>query len=253
MSTRVFALGDPCRRLASAAGSARAEADSSRATPFPASWICAWPLPTARPPGSTAGLGKARLRTGRPRPAPGRSRAGLEPAFYRQPVGRRRGREPGRSAIIVVDLGEAYLAYRSLPAAGPCAVGRAGAFYPQISLEHDGLDWTVPDTITPSAINSWVAEETKVAGVEATARGALLGQGVSATVGAFTHGDTSGTLLSFRGWALHDLKSPVTGRFPLPPLTPFMARRQAPRHHAAGEIDGATGYYARLEWRPVSS
>jgi hypothetical protein len=152
----------------------------------------------------------------------------------------------------VVDLGEAYLAYRG-PGGGALRLsGRAGAFYPQISLEHDGLDWTVPDSITPSAVNSWVAEETKVAGVEATARGALLGQGVSATVGAFTHGDTSGTLLSFRGWALHDLKSPVTGRFPLPRLTPFMARRQGPATTPLREIDGATGYYARLEWRPVS-
>jgi len=150
----------------------------------------------------------------------------------------------------VVDLGEAYLAYRG-PAGGAVRLsGRAGAFYPQISLEHDGLDWTVPETITPSAVNSWVAEETKVAGIEVTARGAVLGQRLSATVGAFTHGDTSGTLLSFRGWALHDLKSPVTGRFPLPPLSPFMVRRQAPHTTPLLELDGRTGYYGRLEWKP---
>jgi hypothetical protein len=141
----------------------------------------------------------------------------------------------------VVDLGEAYLSYRG-PASGAMRLsGRVGAFYPQISLEHDGLDWTVPDTITPSALNTWVAEETKVAGLEATVRGALLGQGLSATAGAFTHGDTSGTLLSFRGWALHDLKSP---------LTTFMARRQAPHTTPLLELDGRTGYYGRLEWRP---
>jgi hypothetical protein len=110
-------------------------------------------------------------------------------------------------------------------------------FYPPISLEHDGLDWSVPDTITPSAINTWVAEETKVAGVEATRRRRVAGQTFSLTVGGFTHGDTSGTLLTFRGWALHDLKSPVFGRFPLPPLSRSWLRARR-RHHAAGEIDG---------------
>ncbi len=152
----------------------------------------------------------------------------------------------------VVDLGEAYLAYRG-PSGGAWRLsGRAGAFYPQISLEHDGLDWTVPDTITPSAVNTWVAEETKVVAIEATARGAVLGQGLSATAGLFTHGDTSGTLLAFRGWALHDLKSPATGRFPLPPLSAFMARRQAPSTTPLREIDGKRGVYGRLEWRPDS-
>jgi hypothetical protein len=128
----------------------------------------------------------------------------------------------------VVDAGEAYLTYRGDMAGSLRLSARAGLMYPPISLEHDGLEWSVPDTITPSAINSWVAEETKVVGLEATARGAVAGQKLSATVGVFTHGDTAGTLLTFRGWALHDLKSSATGDFPLPPLSPFMAKRQAP-------------------------
>lgn len=234
-----------------AAGSARAEVDLLSRDTFSG----VLDLRLAAADGETSwvdnGLGKARFGPGRRGLRLGEAAVVWNPRF-----------SDSVTAIVVaesqdgqdhvVDLGEAYLAYRG-PAGGTVRIsGRAGAFYPQISLEHDGLDWTVPDTITPSAINSWVAEETKVAGVEATARGALLGQGVSATVGAFTHGDTSGTLLSFRGWALHDLKSPVTGRFPLPPLTPFMARRQGPATTPLREIDGATGYYARLEWRPVS-
>lgn len=149
----------------------------------------------------------------------------------------------------LVDLGEAYLAYRGQADATWRLYARAGAFYPPISLEHDGLDWTVPDTLTPSAVNSWVAEETKIVGVETTARGSIFGQGVSATIGGFTHGDTSGTLLTFRGWALHDLKSPITGRFPLPPLSPYMARKQAPATTPLREIDGNVGIYGRLEWR----
>lgn len=150
----------------------------------------------------------------------------------------------------VVDAGEAYLTYRGDIAGSLRLNARAGLMYPPISLEHDGLEWSVPDTITPSAINSWVAEETKVVGLEATVRGALAGQKLAATVGVFTHGDTSGTLLTFRGWALHDLKSSATGDFPLPPVSPFMAKRQAPFTTPVRELDGRAGVYARLEWRP---
>lgn len=153
----------------------------------------------------------------------------------------------------VVDFGEAYLTYRGDLAGGVRLNARAGLLWPQISLEHDGLEWSVPDTITPSAINSWVAEETKVVALEATARGAIAGQGLTATVGVFTHGDTAGTLLTFRGWALHDLKSTASGDFPLPPLSPFMARRQAPFTTSIRELDGRAGVYGRLEWRPNAS
>jgi hypothetical protein len=152
----------------------------------------------------------------------------------------------------LVDLGEGYLAYRSRPGATLRLSARAGVFYPPISLEHDGLDWSVPDTITPSAINTWVAEETKVVGIEATIRRTLAGQTFSLTAGGFKNGDTSGTELTFRGWALHDLKSPVFGRFPLPPLSTRMAMRQAPSTTPLAEIDGRIGYYGRVEWRPSS-
>lgn len=150
----------------------------------------------------------------------------------------------------LVDLGEGYLAYRSRPGSALRLSARAGVFYPPISLEHDGLDWSVPDTITPSAINTWVAEETKVVGVEATIRRTVAGQAFSFTAGGFRNGDTSGTELTFRGWALHDVKSPVFGRFPLPPLAGRMASRQAPSTTPLAEIDGRIGYYGRVEWRP---
>ena len=152
----------------------------------------------------------------------------------------------------LADLGEGYLAYRSRPGSTLRVSARAGVFYPTISLEHDGLDWSVPDTITPSAINSWVAEEAKVVGVEATIRRTIAGQTIGLTAGGFKHGDTSGTELTFRGWALHDLKSPVFGRFPLPPLSAKMAARQAPSTTPLAELDGHVGYYGRIEWRPSS-
>jgi hypothetical protein len=126
---------------------------------------------------------------------------------------------------------------------------RAGLVYPDISLEHDGPAWTVADTITPSAINSWVGEELKVAGVEGTITHAFDGQEVSATGAVFYYGDTAGTLLSLRGWSFSDLKSSAGGHFALPRLSPFMKFKQAPYTTSLKEIDGSPGWYGQLAWR----
>lgn len=149
-----------------------------------------------------------------------------------------------------VGVSEAYLTWRG-DAGGLRLSGRAGLYWPQVSLEHDGLSWTVTDTLTPSAINSWLGEEGKVAGAEVTGRTALGEHEVAATVGVFGYGDSSGTLLSFRGWALHDLKATGTSVMPLPPLSAFMTRRQAPFSTSILELDDQPGVYGRLEWRPA--
>jgi hypothetical protein len=149
-----------------------------------------------------------------------------------------------------LDVSEAFVAFKSTPGGAVRLSGRAGLYWPQMSLEHDGPFWTVADTITPSAINSWAGEELKVGGAEITARASLHGQSFAATVGGIGFGDTAGTLLSFRGWALHDLKNTASSLMPLPPLSPYMALRQRPDTRSLAEIDGRTGLYGRLEWSP---
>ena len=117
-------------------------------------------------------------------------------------------------------------------------------------MEHEDPAWGVTRSITPSAINSWVGEEVKVWGVEATVRRGFGGHELEATAGLFGGNDTSGTLLTFRGWALHDVKATAFGHFPLPPLSPFMEVRQAPVTDPLWEIDGRAGHYVRLGWTP---
>jgi hypothetical protein len=148
-----------------------------------------------------------------------------------------------------VDIGEAFVTYKPVPHGPTRLKARAGLFYPDISLEHEGPAWSVSDTITPSAINSWVGEEIKVAGLEVSVSRTFGLQEVTATVGLFTHGDTAGTLLSFRGWALHDLRSTASGHFPLPPLRPFIKTKQPKYSTSVLEIDSLTGRYGRLAWR----
>ncbi len=130
---------------------------------------------------------------------------------------------------------------------------KAGYYWPEISLEHaTGGAWSTVYTITPSAINSWVGEEVKVIGAEATLYQTIGKVDLSATAGVFGFNDTSGTLLSFRGWALHDIKSTLFGQFKLPPLNPFMTGAQEPVTRSVLEIDDKPGFYGRLEVRPSS-
>jgi hypothetical protein len=101
-----------------------------------------------------------------------------------------------------LDLMEAFLNYLPGQTGQVGFSGRAGFMWPEISLEHStGGAWSVVNTITPSAINAWVGEEVKVIGAEATLRASIGEHDVSATGGMFGWNDTSGTLLSFRGWA----------------------------------------------------
>jgi hypothetical protein len=149
-----------------------------------------------------------------------------------------------------VDLSEAYLTFKPVPRAGTRIEAKAGLHWPEISLEHHGAAWTVDDMITPSAINSWIGEEVKVVGLEGTVRQDLGGHQVAGTLGLFGFNDTAGTLLAFRGWAMHDLKATAFSKMQLPPLDQALwLDAQAPRTLPVIEIDDRVGYYGRIEWR----
>ena len=148
------------------------------------------------------------------------------------------------------DLIQAYLAYKPVPRGPLRFSARLGLFYPQISEEHGGPAWEVADTITPSAVNTWVGEEVKVVGAEATVSRTFGGHQLSATGAVFGYDDTSGTLLTFRGWALDDVKAGAVGEFSLPPLEQQYLLGQPRETYSLREIDNRLGYYGRVEWRP---
>lgn len=151
------------------------------------------------------------------------------------------------------DLMEGYLTFNPPRSGNTGFALKAGMYWPEISLEHaTGGAWSTVYTITPSAINAWVGEEVKVVGAEATLHQTIGSQDFLATVGAFGFNDTSGTLLSFRGWALHDAKSTLFGHFELPPRNDFMNLAQEDRTRSILEIDDRVGFYGRAEWRPSS-
>lgn len=149
-----------------------------------------------------------------------------------------------------VDLNEAYLTLNAPPMAAGRLSGRAGIFYPPVSLEHPGVGWTTQDTLSASALNTWIGEEVKVAGVEGTFERGFGGHEFAATAAVFGWNDTSGTLLTFRGWALGAVRTGAQTEYELPPLSAFMAVRQADETYPMLELDNRAGYYGRIEWRP---
>jgi hypothetical protein len=149
----------------------------------------------------------------------------------------------------VVDVIEAYVNYRGAPSQGWRLSGRAGVFYPPISLEHDGPAWTTTQTITPSAINSWISEEVKVVGAEASARRRFGEQELTATLALFGYNDTSGTLLAFRGWALGDVMAGVSSEMELPQRSFAYQEDTRPTF----ELDDRIGYYAQVQYRPTQN
>ncbi|MGZ3275092.1 MAG: hypothetical protein ACXU8S_03275 [Phenylobacterium sp.] len=151
-----------------------------------------------------------------------------------------------------VDLSEAFLQYKPLPRPdGWRWQARAGLLYPPASLENDGPGWTPTRTITPSAINSWLGEEGKTVAAEVKVARRFDDQELSGGAAVFTHGDTSGTLLSWRGWAFSDMRSSLSGEIPIPEVPaahkPF--RTQDYDSRSIDEIDGRPGVYAWGEWR----
>ncbi|MDB5722455.1 MAG: hypothetical protein JWP15_3073 [Alphaproteobacteria bacterium] len=149
-----------------------------------------------------------------------------------------------------VDLVEAFVAVKPMQSADTRISGRVGLFWPPVSLEHEGAAWQVADMITPSAINSWIGEEVKVVGAEGTISRTFGEHRLSATLGLFGFNDTSGTLLSFRGWAMHDFKTTAFGREKLPTLPETMEYAQAAYTRPTAEIDNRPGFYAKLAWQP---
>src|SRR6476620_7411204 len=152
-------------------------------------------------------------------------------------------------------LSQAYLSFRPMrSASGTAFSARAGLMWPPVSLEHEGADWHMKDSITPSAINTWIGEEVRPVAAEGSLSTILADNRLRLTAAVMAANDTSGTLLTFRGWALHDRTTLAFNRQPLPPLEDEIADYQAPYTHPLLDVGPGfahrPSYYAKLSWQP---
>lgn len=156
-----------------------------------------------------------------------------------------------------IDLTQAWLEWRPVPSSANRYRVRAGMFYPHISLENLDAAWNNHYTVSSAAINTWLAEEIRILGVEASVsrRPVSLGgqQNFRLDIAAFRGNDPAGSLLVWKGWSVHDRQSRLRDRLPLAPLpqiqTGTMFELQDPYVEPFREIDGRTGFYAGAEWQ----
>ncbi|HYI08506.1 MAG TPA: hypothetical protein VEK57_05520 [Thermoanaerobaculia bacterium] len=129
---------------------------------------------------------------------------------------------------------------------------RAGQFFLPTSRENRDPLWASPYTINFSALNSWIGEEVRPHGVDLqyrhiTARGHAL----TTAATAFRGNDSMGALLAWRGWAIGNRLSAYDEVLPLPPLpsldTFFRFQRDGTKPFGT-DLDGKTGYSARLRY-----
>ena len=90
-----------------------------------------------------------------------------------------------------------------------------------VSLENDGVAWSPTRTLTASALNSWIGEEVRVTGLEASLELFLPTADLALTGAVFGGNDPCGSLLAWRGWAVGDRQTGRTDRLPLAPLPVF--------------------------------
>ena len=129
---------------------------------------------------------------------------------------------------------------------------RAGVTIPPFSLEHPEVAWSTRYTITPSAIGSWIGEELKSTGVEGTLLIDLPSfSQLELQAAVFGGNDSTGALLAWRGWALHDRQSQIGDDLPLPPVLSLTDARfftnQGLSTNPFHEIDGRPGYHAQAK------
>ncbi|UWX04662.1 hypothetical protein H1235_08440 [Pseudoxanthomonas sp. NC8] len=152
-----------------------------------------------------------------------------------------------------LDVTEAWLRYRPVSTTPWRWSVQAGAFFPPISLEHDGVGWSTTRTLTPSAINSWVGEELRTIGAELRAEHRGRHGTLDARAAIFFKNDPAGELLASRGWALGDITTGLDGSLRQPDVYATVAYAPVPmRFRPFIEMDDTPGFYGSLGWAPSS-
>ena len=152
-------------------------------------------------------------------------------------------------------LSQAYLLYQPLVNSRYKWHVKLGGFYPSMSLENPDIGWTSPYNYTNSAINSWLGEELRTIGGELSIKrpGKRFNSKHSFSVSAaiYKGNDPTGTLLSWRGFALHDRQTTFNESVQFAPIAALNSdelRWQANQVLPFEEVDGRFGYYAGVHW-----
>ena len=127
---------------------------------------------------------------------------------------------------------------------------KVGVFFPPVSIEHVDTAWTSLYTITPSAANSWIADEVRTIGAEFSLSQFFEYRELTFSAAIFGVNDTAGALLAWRGWAMGNRLTLLGDRLPLAPLPAFeeggLFYQQDDYTEPFTELDNRPGYYLSL-------
>lgn len=132
---------------------------------------------------------------------------------------------------------------------------RIGYFYPEFSLENSDVGWSSPYTFNFSAINSWVAEEVRPLGVEWSisrpGRPLRSPHSYEFTAAAYQQNDGIASLLSWRGWAVHNRQSSIGEKVDFANYFQFMpVEHPNPTYVDINtETDGRIGFYLGVHYQ----
>jgi hypothetical protein len=158
-----------------------------------------------------------------------------------------------RTDAATLDVPELWLRWRPVSTSRWRWSAKGGVFFAPISLENDGVGWTSPYTLTPSAINSWVGEELRTFGVEARVEWRGDTTTLEAAGALYTANDPAGEILAVRGWALHDLTAGWGSTLREPDvIAPVIGASVPVRFDPFVEIDERLGWYAELAARSAA-
>lgn len=144
-----------------------------------------------------------------------------------------------------VDIVEGYFLAEPRLSDSLSLIVKGGAFFPGLSKENRGVGWSNTYTITNSAANTWIGEDIRSFGT--TVGGRYTGDAVSASIegGLFFGNDVPGAVLTFGGWSLNDLKTPIFGENQVPLLE---SDDRAPAFDPFQEIDGRAGFQIKADF-----
>jgi hypothetical protein len=130
---------------------------------------------------------------------------------------------------------------------------RLGVFLPASSMENIDSLWYSPYTLTWSTLNSWIADEIRLTGLELNWQvDATTDLQFGAGAAVFSGNDAAGTLLAWRGWSMGHRLSGIGETLPLPPMQAledgqmFQAQDDAGTTPIESDLDDKPGWYGQL-------
>lgn len=148
---------------------------------------------------------------------------------------------------------EAYAVFRPELSPNVFLQFKGGLFFPGTSFENPDRLWASPYTISFSALNTWLAEELRLTGLESRLLWSDGRDTLHVGGTGFVANDTLGTLVAWRGWSFGDRFTVIGEWLPLPPLASlrpdgaFSVQRDDGTR-PIGELDDRLGWMARGGW-----